>query len=350
MAVTVGFIGAGNICRNHMKQARALELNMAGVADVNPAAMEAAKKDFGIDKSYEDYHDLLKNKEIQGVIIGTPNKFHMEQAVAALEAGKHVLLEKPMAMNVKESDAIIAAMKKSGKIVQMGMVNRFRASTQTLKNFIAAGRCGNIYAGQAFWYRRRGIPGFGGWFTTKSMSGGGALIDIGVHLLDLSLYLMDFPKPVAVSGMTYNIWKELESYTYTSMWGKPTPGGKKDVDDFAFGLIRFEDGQTLQLNVSWALNVDAGAETGVRIFGDKGGVQLRGFDEPSLTSEEAGHLIDIKPHFKPNEPFLEAMRHFAECIEGKHAPMPTAEQGRTVQLILDAIYRSSEERREVRLD
>ncbi|HEY8668438.1 MAG TPA: Gfo/Idh/MocA family oxidoreductase, partial [Tepidisphaeraceae bacterium] len=188
MSIPLGFIGAGNIVTFHMQNAQTLEIPMLGVADVNLPAAQAASAKYGVTKAYADYREMLADKSIKAVVIGTPNRFHAEQAIAALEAGKHVFLEKPMAMNVGESDAIIAAMKKSGKIVQMGMVNRFRGAAQVLKTFIEAGKCGTIYSGQAYWYRRRGIPGFGGWFTTRSMSGGGALIDIGVHLLDLALY------------------------------------------------------------------------------------------------------------------------------------------------------------------
>ena len=194
MALTIGFIGAGNINRMHITNAQKLGLNLGGIADVAVEAAEAARKQYNIAKAYSDYKELLADKKLDAIVVGTPNKFHAEQAVAALKAGKHVLLEKPMAMSVAESDAIIAAMTKSGKILQMGMVNRFKPSVQTLKHVIETGRCGPLYAGQTFWYRRRGIPGFGGWFTTKAMSGGGGLIDIGVHMIDLAMYLLDFPQ------------------------------------------------------------------------------------------------------------------------------------------------------------
>jgi len=350
MPLSLGFIGAGNINRVHMKDAQQLGMNLAAAADVAPASLEQVKTTFGIAKTYTDYREMLRDKSIDAVVIGTPNKFHAAQAIAALQAGKHVYLEKPMAMNVGESDAILAALKKSRKILQMGMSNRFSGASQALKDYIDAGGCGNIYAGQSWWFRRRGIPGFGGWFTTKSMSGGGALIDIGVHMLDLAVYLMGFPKPVAVSGMTYNIWKNLENYTYVGMWGKPTPGGKKDVDDYALALIRFVEGQTLQLNVSWALNVDfMQPEQGVRLMGDKGGVELKGMDQPFAYTEQAGHLVDVKLHFKAAPNHTQTMAHFVECVQGNRQPLATAQQGRTIQSILDAIYESGKTGKEVRL-
>jgi predicted dehydrogenase len=146
------------------------------------------------------------------------------------------------------------------------------------------------------------------------------------------------------------VWKKLEDYTYTNMWGKPTPGGKKDVDDYALALIRFAGGATLQLNVSWALNVEnMHPDSGVRLMGNKGGVELKGLDEPRFYGEEAGHIVDVRPQFTPTQPFMEEMRHFVNSIESGKQPMATAQQGRTVQSILDAIYRSGQEGKEVRV-
>jgi predicted dehydrogenase len=351
MSLNIGMIGCGNIGKMHLTNTQRLGLNLVGICDINPEVLANRKREFGVSAGYQDYKELIADKNVQAIVVGTPNRFHAEHAIAALNAGKHVLLEKPMAMNLAEADAIVAAQKKSGKVLMMGMVNRFRASTQSLKRFVEAGRCGEIYSGQTFWYRRRGIPGFGGWFTTKSESGGGGLIDIGVHMLDLALYLMGFPRPVSVSGMTYNKWPDLNGYTYTSMWGAPVPPGKKDVDDYALALIRFDNGATLNLNVSWAINMqNTGAEMGLNLVGDKGGVALQGMDNPKIFTEEAGHLVDIVPQYGKNEAGLEEMKHFVECVKEGRTPMATGAQGRTVQMILDAIYKSAETGREVVLD
>ena len=350
MPKKIGFIGAGNINAGHMKNAAALGMEVAAVADVNLPAAESAAKAYGA-KPFADFAGMLKT-DLDGVVIGVPNKFHAPQAIAALQAGKSVFLEKPMAMNAAECDQIIKARDAAGKVLQMGMVNRFRGSSQTLKTFIDAGRCGDLYAGQAFWWRRRGIPGFGGWFTTKSMSGGGALIDIGVHLLDLALYLMGFPEPVAVSGSTYNTFKKLEDYTYTDMWaGPPKPGAEKDVDDYATAKIRFAGGQSLSLDVSWALNIpNMKPEMGVMLMGTKGGVSLDNLETPAFHGESEGHIVDVLPQYEKVDPMKAEMANFMACLSGEAEPLANAEQGRTVQSILDAIYRSSEEGREVRLD
>lgn len=349
--IKLGFIGAGNIIKSHMAASRDLGLDLHSVYDVDNNAVVAAAQEYKIRNTFTDLGQMLADPDVQAVIIGTPNKFHAEQAVAALDAGKHVLLEKPMAMNAAECDAIIKAKDRNNKVLQIGMVNRFRSPTIALKRILDSGRCGHIYSGQTFWYRRRGIPGFGGWFTNKAVSGGGGLIDIGVHMLDLALYLMGFPKPVAVTGMTYNVWHDLNSYVYTSMWGKPTPGGKKDVDDYAVALVRFADGQSLNVNVSWALNIGfANPEMGLRLMGEKGGVALEGMDHPFYYGEDLGQLIDTKVAFAPNAPMLEEQRAFVNSIRENAPIVATAEQGRTVQSILDAIYKSSETKREVILD
>lgn len=347
----IGYVGAGSIFQQHIAASKVVGHDPVGVYDIVPEIGRSQADKHGIRKVYDTFEDMLADKDLEAVVVCTPNKFHAEQAIALLNSGKHVLGEKPMAMNPDECRAMIAAQKKSGKIFQLGMVNRFRTQSQALKKVIEAGRCGNIYSGQTFWYRRRGIPGFGSWFTTKAVSGGGGLIDIGVHMLDLALYLMDFPKPISVSGQTYNNWSDLNSYVYTSMWANPVPNGKKDVDDYATALIRFENGATLNLNVSWALNIgDLKPEMGLRLMGDKGGVALEGMDTPMFYGEAEGHLIDQKISCTAAKAMEVQHRCFLASVRDGAPVIATAEQGLTVATILDAIYRSSETKREIRLD
>ena len=351
MSIRIGYIGAGNICRAHMQASKKLDVTMYGVFDVIHAAAEAVAKEYGIARHYDDLGKMLGDADLDAVVVGTPNKFHAEHAIACLEAGKHVLLEKPMAMNAVECDQIIRAKQKSGKVLLMGMLNRYKASSGAIKQVIDSGACGQIYSGQTYWFRRRGIPGFGSWFTTKSMAGGGGMIDIGVHMLDLALYFMGFPKAVAVSGMTYNVWDKLENYKYTGMWGKPVPGSTKDVDDYALALVRFADGQSLNLNVSWALNMETlQVEQGVRLMGTQGGVAMNGLDNPWFFGEQFGLITDTKISYAQNDPFVDEQKHFLDCCAGSADPLSTAEQGRVVQSILDGIYESSTQNREVRLD
>ena len=346
MTLKIGFIGAGNINGNHMKHAQAQGLDLVAVADLHEPAAVARGTEFSM-KPYDDPAKMFEAEELDLVVIGTPNFVHKDQAVMALEAGVNVLLEKPMAMNATEADAIISARDKSGKTLMMGMPNRFKSSTQALLPFTRGGNCGDLYAGQSFWWRRRGIPGFGGWFTQKDKSGGGGLIDIGVHMLDLALYLWGFPKVKSVSGCTYNVYDKLSEYTYTSMWGKPV-GETKDVDDLAFALIRFEDGGHLQLNATWASNrPDKQPEMGIFLQGTKGGVGLDGMDTPRFYGEVEGSIADVHLQHSGPDGLAAELAHFVKVLEDDAALESTAEQGRTVMSILDAIYKSSEQGSEV---
>ena len=220
----------------------------------------------------------MDSSDVDAIVVAVPNKFHKDIAIAALTAGKDVLLEKPMALNAAECREINAAAKKSGKILQMGMVQRFSPTANTASALIKAGRLGNVYHAKSNIYRRRGIPGLGGWFTTKALSGGGPLIDLGVHILDLSLFLMDFPKPLRVSGKVYdNFGKDMKNYVYESMWaGPPKYDGTFDVEDSAHAMIRFEGGLTMEFNATWAGNFPDGSVNSLnRILRRQGRPNLR---------------------------------------------------------------------------
>lgn len=346
---TLGFIGAGTIARTHMASARALGFDRLAVADPSRSAVEAAATDFGIQRCYADYRELLADPRIDAVVIATPNMLHAEQAVAALDAGKHVLLEKPMAPDTASAERIVAATRRAGRRLQMGMANRFKAGPQALRAHVRSGACGRIYAAEAAWYRRRGIPGFGGWATTQALAGGGALLDIGVHMLDLALHLMDFPQPVAVSGATWNVWRRLEDYHYTSMWGAAVPGGTKDVEDYAIGHIRFAEGQILQLNAAWAINLAATPhEQKIRVMGEQGGAELRGLEQPYFYGETAGRCTDTTVALGRQDEFQLQLAEFAASIREGRDPLADAQQGLAVTRLLEAIYRSAESGREVR--
>ncbi len=180
------------------------------------------------------------------------------------------------------------------------------------------------------------------WATTRAQSGGGALIDIGVHMLDLALWLMGFPQPTAASGTTFNTWPALAGYTYTSMWGRPVPGGTKDVEDSAFAHIRLHGGGMIQLAVSWALNADAAPhEQHVRILGERGGVELRGLDQPWILGERGGRLCDTRLSVPAENEFPLQLSRFLAAIERGEQPAATLEEGLVVSRTLDAIYHSA---------
>lgn len=353
MSIRLGIIGAGAIGQVHIKAAGAAGSQVVALADVDGAAAERVAKASGIPQHFGDPQKMLAAKDVDAVVVAVPNKFHMPLAVAALEAGKDVLLEKPMALNVAEAKKINAAVAKSGRILQMGMVQRYSSVSNTAKAMIDAGRLGTIYHAKANYYRRRGIPGLGGWFTTKALSGGGPLIDIGVHIIDLALYLMDFPKPTRVSGKVYaNFGKDMKSYLYEGMWaGPPKYDGVCDVEDAAHALIRFEGGATMEVNATWAGNFpDGSVQNLVGLFGDKGGITFElGGSAVHLAAQQDGHNVDVSPKLRSVDAFAAQHEEFARNVTKRTQPHASGERGELVMSILDAIYDSSEKDREVEL-
>ena len=220
---------------------------------------------------------MLALPELDAVSVCTPNFLHAELALASMAAGKHVLCEKPMANTLENAQQIAKAAKEVSTIFMMGMNNRFRGDTTVLKALIEAGELGDIYYAKCGWVRRAGIPGLGGWFTTKSMSGGGPLIDLGVHMLDMTMYLMGNPAPVSVSGSTYAHFgpRGLGSSNYGY---KPDPSTplKYDVEDLATGLIKFDNGATLFVEASWASHIAHEKNYSI-LMGTEGGAQLDPF-------------------------------------------------------------------------
>jgi predicted dehydrogenase len=353
MSINLGIVGAGGIGKAHLASAKKVGVNVVCIADVNGAMAKEVATANGVPNHTDDPQKLFNDKSIQAVVIGTPNKFHAPLAIAALQAGKDVLVEKPMAMNAGECRQMIDARDKSGKILQVGFVQRYSAVATTARAFIDAGRLGNIYHVKANYYRRRGIPGLGGWFTTKALSGGGPLIDLGVHIIDLVMHLMKYPKPVRASGKVYaKFGADMKHYLYESMWaGPPRYDGKCDVEDSAHALIRLEGGATLEMNTTWAGNFPENAVPNIiGLFGDKGGITFNlGGDKVQIACEDLGHNVDLSPKLRTVVAFDEQMKHFADNVVNRTKPHATGENGMTVQSILDAIYKSSELDREVEM-
>jgi len=217
---------------------------------------------------------------------------------------------------------------------------------------IDADELGKVYHVKAQLSRRRGIPGLGGWFTTKALSGGGPLIDVGVHVIDLALYLLGDRRPVRVSGKTYaNFGNPIKDYIYESMWaGPPKPDGVFDVEDEAHALIHFDDGTTLNLEVAWAINTPADSvpENLMGFFGDKGGLTFELFgNHLNLATEIHKHNCDTKVYLPEVKRYEEQIADFARVVEARGRPCATGEQGEIVQSIIDAIYESSEIKQEV---
>lgn len=350
----IGIVGAGAIGTVHAEAALRNGVRVVGVWDIHPARADALTGRVG-GHAARSLDELLALPEVEAVAVAVPNVSHAECAARSLERGRHVLLEKPMAMSVAECDAILAAAGRSERTLQMGFVCRGTPTSRAAKQFVDAGRLGRIYHAKCSIYRRRGIPGLGGWFTTKAQSGGGPLIDLGVHVIDLVRWLTGKPQAERASGACYATFgRPIDRYRYVDMWaGPPKLDGTFDVEDHATALIRCEGGLTIEVNVTWAMNQPDGAlKDGIFLFGDRGGLAFQVFgNEVTLATEEEGRIVDVKPLLEQGDALAKAWdaqyQQFVRAVRDGVAPHATGEDGRAIQAIIEAIERSSAERREV---
>jgi len=343
--VRIGIVGSGSIARYAHIPGYQVQKGVEIVAACDVVYERAAEfaKDYGIPHAYGSYEEMLANERLDAVSICTPNVAHRDATIAALEAGVHVLCEKPMAMNLREAREMAAAAERANRVLQIGLHWRFTGEAITLKRFIDAGELGDIYYGEATCMRRRGIPGWGV-FTQKALQGGGALIDIGVHTLDHTMWLMGNPRPVSVMGVTYAAFGKRSEVV--SIW-EPWDTTKFDVDDMGVALVRFENGASLILRTSWAANI-AEAYQETRVLGTHGGAYMSPL---RIHKEMHGALVDITPTNLPEfKPHSKEIEHFISCVRGDNACAVGIDSVLYTQAVLDAIYQSADTGHEVRLD
>ena len=342
--IRVGIIGCGNISYCHLGGYKALpdQVELVACCDIDEIKAQKFAEANGFKAWYKDYNDMFAKEQLDAVSVCTWNVAHCGATVAALNAGCDVLCEKPMAMNANEAQQMLEAARKNGRLLMIGFVRRFGNDADILKSFINAGSMGELYFAKATYLRRNGCPG--GWFGDKAYSGGGPLIDLGVHVIDLCRYLAGGPKPVSAYGITY---KNL---------GDNRAGGGKgwvsannlgidfaySVEDFATALIRFENGFAMNVEASFNLNIknDMG---NIELFGTKAGARI----DPQIEffSDMNGQFVDIRPSGNTaldfNGLFNREMEHFVRCVrEGIPCRAP-AEDGVMLMKILDAIYASA---------
>ena len=338
----LGVVGLG-MGRGHVDQySKHPRGEVVAIADLDAERLKQVGDQYGIKDRYTDAAKLFARRDIDAVSIATPNKFHCPLTVAALQSGKHVLCEKPMAMTVAEAELMRDTAARLGKTLMINFSFRFSNMSYALKQQVDAGVVGDIYFGRTVWHRRRGMPKFGGWFGLKAMSGGGPLIDLGVHRLDLALWLMGHPEPATVSGSTYCVIAreraEREKLPYT-------------VEDLAAGLIRFKNGATLIVEASWATNSHDPEHMVTQLYGSKGGLVQRnvggGYNfEAEVYTEEGGNLF-TKHLDNAVTPAPSSMHEFLNSLLEGRPPIATAEHGVKVQKILNALYASAEQGREI---
>ncbi len=349
-----GVIGAGAIGQQgHIPGFRAAGVEVAAICDSNfDRAREVAHK-FDIPKVFADYRALLAQPEIDMVSIGLPNVLHAPVTIEALNAGKHVLCEKPMTTSSALANEMIATARRNGRLLSVNQHMRFDRSVRAMRDIIASGRLGRIYLAESKWIRQQGIPGFGSWFTNKDLAGAGALYDIGVHLLDLILYLLDFPRVVAVKGfLSDELGKQKIGL---GGWGADRfTDGRFDVDDTAFAVLTLEDGAQIRLLVTWA--AFGPAEDRVTLYGSQGGLDRSGFfgESPSLRyySVEDGKIVASEPDLSPypNERgWLQSVGAFVKAVRGEAPLTVLPEQAMQIVCLLEAIAASAASGREVTL-
>jgi predicted dehydrogenase len=333
----VGVIGLG-MGRHHVAGFQDHpNAQVVAVADINDKLLAEMGDKYAVPRRYLSALDMLETEDLDVVSIATPNKFHKELTIAAFQAGCHVLCEKPMAMSAAEGKEMLAAAQAANKRLMINFSYRFTEQSMALKAQVETGILGDIYFGRTVWHRRRGLPGLGGWFGQKALSGGGPLIDLGVHRLDLALWLMGYPKPTWVMGNTYNAIAEKIATAQGKLF---------DVEDLAAGFIKFANGASLVLEASWAANIAEREFMETRLYGTEGGLIQRNVEETykfeaEIFVERAGAHFDMKLH-APLQPVKSAMYHFIDCIENNTPHIATGAEGLLVMEILDALYASSQ--------
>lgn len=343
----IGIIGAGAIGKKHAEAIRTSGDDVAWVIDTNDKNGNALAKEYDARFSTSPA-DLWADESVTAVVVGIPNWLHKSMAIDAMRAGKDVLIEKPLALNTQECQQIADVVEATQRVLQVGHVHRYTGVGKQAKQLIDAGTLGGIYYAQAMLFLRRGVPGLGRWFTNKELSGGGTLIDVGVHLIDLAMYLLDFPEVTEVSGQTFkNFGVRMADYNYEEMWsGPPDLKGKCDVEDAAQALVRFSNGAVLDLHVAWAGNYPNKflPTSCITVCGTKSGLAFELFgNEVQLTSEVDGKVVDKSFDIPENEFFLEQFLDFKNSIDSRVVQQADCRQACLTQGIVDAIYHSSQE-------
>ena len=348
--INIGVIGAG-IGRSHIKSyARVPQAQVVAVCDLDEArARTAAQENDAPDAViFTDYQTLLERDDIDAVSVCLPNALHYPATMAALRSGKHVLCEKPLAMNATEAQEVVDAAEKFDRKCMVAQVKRFSPQAQYLKNLIDTGDLGAPYYGRAYWLRRYGIPGFGTWFTAKDQSGGGPLIDIGVHMLDVAWWLMGCPRPTAAMGATYaQFGPQGKGLGQGSTRDVDDANAPFDVEDLAVGLLRFEGGQSINVEVSWALHTERDQQ-GVEIFGPRAGCEWGEMVKVHSDRDGKAHSELVEVGF--GDMWQNQMQHFIDCILQDQTPDPDAQQGATLMKMLDALYQSAQSGHEAIID
>lgn len=346
----VGVVGLGWAGETHIKAYNTLpNVQVVAAADPRGERLNEIGSTYKVPNLYSDYLALIARDDLDIVSVATPNHLHAPVAIAALESGKHVLSEKPLARSLSEGEAMVKAAIDNRRVLKVAFNHRQRGDVQVLKSFIDQGGLGRVYHAKATWMRRAGIPGMGGWFTTREMAGGGPLIDLGVHVLDMALYLLNEPEVVAVTAATY---AEL---------GPRGRGSRADriasvyeVEDLATAFIRLADGVSLLLEASWAVYGKNNDDFGVSLYGTEGGaeIDIKNYvwqDTLRIFTDTGGVPAEIRPQVYRGEGHAAVARDFINIVRGGDWSSHVGLEGLRRTQIIEACYMSAQQGREVAL-
>jgi predicted dehydrogenase len=328
----IGVVGVRNIGCGHIKRAAELAgVRVAAIADPDAERRSAVAGEHGIETAYAEAGELFADETLDAVVLAVPNHLHAPFAVEALEAGKHVLVEKPISRSPAEAEEMIRARDAAGRVLMVGMNQRFNPKHYALRRLVAEGALGDFQFGRTWWRSRRvheGLWGRGDWFLSRENSGGGPLADLGVHRLDLALFLLGFPVPVAVDGACFYGIGEVEARERGKVY---------EIEDSAVGMIRFQDGSVLELEASYFQNTPDPGQ-GTVLLGTRGSLDP-GAEPPLVRHTGAGtEPLAVEPDASaPRSP----MEHFARVIRGEEELCSTAEQALVSMRIIDGLYASA---------
>lgn len=347
----VGVVGTGWAGEAHINAFRQQPgVVVTAIADPRASRLAELAAKYQLDHTYTDYKDLIARDDLDIISVATPNYLHAPVAVAALDSGRHVLCEKPLAHTLADAEAMVRAAMRAGRVLEVAFNHRQRGDVQVLKAHIDQGGLGRVYHAKATWMRRNGIPGMGGWFTTRAMAGGGPLIDLGVHVLDMALYLLGEPEVTAVSAATY---AELGP---RGRGGRGDSAGQSayDVEDLATAFVRLAGGITLLLEASWAAYGRHGDDFGVALYGTDGGADIEivnyGWQDTLRIYGDTGGAPSVtRPQVRKGTGHEGVIRDFLAVIRGgdwsAHAGVAALRRSQ----IIEACYRSAEAGRELAL-
>jgi len=348
--LNVAIIGTGGISNSHMDGYKQLtdRAEVVAVCDIDGAKAKRYAEKYNVPRVYTDYNEMMAKEKLDCVSVTTWNSAHKGATIAALRGGANVLCEKPMAMNAAEAEEMRAAAKEAGKILQIGFVRRFGADAARMCQLRDEGLLGDIYYSKVSYLRKDGCPG--GWFGDKAYSGGGPLIDLGVHVIDMARYIAGSPKPVSAYGVTFDNLGCKRASGGQVAWAGPDKktGYQYTVEDFASALIRFDNGSTLSVEASFSLNIEKDI-TNIELFGTKAGAIL----DPELTiySQQNGYMTNIRLAHETalsfSGLFENEIAHFVKCVTDGIPCRNPGEDGVVLMKILDAIYESARTGHEV---